>query len=60
MENRINVAKDGTHFFRTDWYPGSEIYEIAKVLAQKFPATEGWKLTMAHRKVTYQHSPLEN
>lgn len=52
MENyiEINVAKNGRHFFATaprsiHTYPENHYAEVLKTFLEKFPESEGYKIT---------------
>jgi len=48
MYYKINVAKDGRHFFATaenSVHSEEKLKEVVKVFRQKFPESEGYKIS---------------
>lgn len=56
----INVAKDGRHFFATaprsiHTYPEDHYNEVLETFKEKFPESEGYKITAVRWKSCGEH-----
>jgi hypothetical protein len=56
----INVAKDGRHFFATaersiHTYPLDHYEEVLRTFEEKFPESEGYKITAVRWKSRGEH-----
>lgn len=57
----FNVAKNGQHLFRTDWYLIYDgVDQIRNELAQAFPAVKGYTIQQYSRDEAMESVDIEN
>jgi hypothetical protein len=57
---QFNIALNGRHLFRTDWYDFDAGVDIQRELLARFPAADGFKITRSKRDTSMTSTELAN